>query len=319
MAAFKILVTSQKGGVGKSTVSANLAAYLRRQNESVTLVDFDTHGSSSTWLTRAPNIGIAVQHHVLPLDQGGNRPLLDARLHLRRAATSSDVVICDLTWSDSIAGELMFEYDLVVVPTSVSEIELATTAGFLSKHRWVFDSASRTPPTLLLCPTRVHAEQLDSEVFSRQRFPVSFMLAPPVLEGQSARDLFERGYLIDLTDDCGRSFVEFGKAVCAAREMHRHNAQRQQQNAQRLGSAFRPAQSIQTIASHAAKAERLNVLGSSTALAGHQSLLGRHRLQKTRVEEHDMPALVPTRIPMGLGSMSNIGIPQFLKRMSRSN
>ena len=86
MSTFKILVTSQKGGVGKSTVSANLAAYLRRQGQTVTLIDFDTHGSSSTWLTRAPNIGVVVQHHILPLDQGGNRPILDARLHLRRAA-----------------------------------------------------------------------------------------------------------------------------------------------------------------------------------------------------------------------------------------
>lgn len=133
MSTFKILVTSQKGGVGKSTVSANLAAYLRRQGQTVTLIDFDTHGSSSTWLTRAPNIGVVVQHHVLPLDQGGNRPILDARLHLRRAASSSEVVICDLTWTDSIAGELMFEYDLVIVPTSVSEIEMAATAGFLSR------------------------------------------------------------------------------------------------------------------------------------------------------------------------------------------
>jgi cellulose biosynthesis protein BcsQ len=43
MSTFKILVTSQKGGVGKSTVSANLAAYLRRQGQAVTLLDFDTH------------------------------------------------------------------------------------------------------------------------------------------------------------------------------------------------------------------------------------------------------------------------------------
>ena len=250
MSTFKILVTSQKGGVGKSTVSANLAAYFRRQGQTVTLIDFDTHGSSSTWLTRAPNIGVVVQHHVLPLDQGGNRPILDARLHLRRAASSTEVVICDLTWTDSIAGELMFEYDLVIVPTSVSEIELAATAGFLSRHRWVFDSAIHTPPTLLVCPTRVQPEQLKSDVFSKTRFPVSFMLAPPVLEAQTAREMFERGYLMDLPDACGASFNEFGKAVLAAREM-RESANSLRQtigNQQRLSAPVLRSSSLSNVA-----------------------------------------------------------------------
>ncbi len=309
MSTFKILVTSQKGGVGKSTVSANLAAYLRRQGQTVTLIDFDTHGSSSTWLTRAPNIGVVVQHHILPLDQGGNRPILDARLHLRRAASSSEVVICDLTWTDSSAGELMFEYDLVIVPTSVSEIELAATAGFLSRHRWVFDSAIHTPPTLLVCPTRVHPDQLRSDVFSKQRFPVSFMLAPPVLEAQTAREMFERGYLMDLQDACGQSFLEFGKAVCAAREMR--------ETAQGLGQTNRPLRTGAPLRSgtlssaHAAAtmSRSTNVLGTSTTLSNQYSILGRHRLQKIRDDE-------PSTSATALSGMGSMGIPQFLKRMS---
>lgn len=306
MATFKILVTSQKGGVGKSTVSANLAAYLRRQGKTVTLIDFDTHGSSSTWLTRAPNIGVVVQHHILPLDQGGNRPILDARLHLRRAASSSEVVICDLTWTDSIAGELMFEYDLVIVPTSVSEIELAATAGFLSRHRWVFDSAIHTPPTLLVCPTRVHQEQLRSDIFSKQRFPVSFMLAPPVLEAQTAREMFERGYLMDLQDACGQSFVEFGKAVCAAKDMR--------ETAQGLNQTNRPARSVPLRSTSLPAtptvpvAARNNVLGTPSTLSNQYSILGRHRLHKIRDEE--------TSSSNATGSMSAMGIPQFLKRMT---
>ena len=306
MATFKILVTSQKGGVGKSTVSANLAAYLRRQGKTVTLIDFDTHGSSSTWLTRAPNIGVVVQHHILPLDQGGNRPILDARLHLRRAASSSEVVICDLTWTDSIAGELMFEYDLVIVPTSVSEIELAATAGFLSRHRWVFDSAIHTPPTLLVCPTRVQPDQLRSDIFSKQRFPVSFMLAPPVLEAQTAREMFERGYLMDLQDACGQSFVEFGKAVCAARDMR--------ETAQGLNQTNRPVRSVPLRTTSLPStptvpmAARNNVLGTSSTLSNQYSILGRHRLHKVRDDE-----LSSSHATSSMGAM---GIPQFLKRMS---
>jgi cellulose biosynthesis protein BcsQ len=217
MSNFKILITSQKGGVGKSTVAANLAAFMRRLGKSVTLIDFDSHASSSNWLNHAPQIGISVQRHMLPFEQAGKRPILDARLQLHRAADRTELVVCDLTWTDTIYSELMLEFDLVIVPTSVSEIELSATADFLKQHRWVFDNTVlANTPTLLMCPTRVRAEQLRSNVFSTQRFPVSFMLTPPILEAQSARDMFEQGYLSDLADDCGSSFKEFGKAVIAA-------------------------------------------------------------------------------------------------------
>lgn len=317
MSTFKILVTSQKGGVGKSTVSANLAAYFRRQGQTVTLIDFDTHGSSSTWLTRAPNIGVVVQHHVLPLDQGGNRPILDARLHLRRAASSTEVVICDLTWTDSIAGELMFEYDLVIVPTSVSEIELAATAGFLSRHRWVFDSAIHTPPTLLVCPTRVQPEQLRSDVFSKTRFPVSFMLAPPVLEAQTAREMFERGYLMDLPDACGSSFNEFGKAVLAAREM-RESANSMRQtigNQQRLSEPVLRSSSLSNVATAGIK--RSPSLSASSTLSSQYSILGRHRMQKVRPDNSATTTKNPASAPAPQNThIAAMGIPQFLKRMS---
>lgn len=309
MSTFKVLVTSQKGGVGKSTVAANLAAYLRRQRQTVTLLDFDTHGSSSTWLTRAPNIGVVVQHHLLALDQGGNRPVMDARLHLRRAASSSDVVICDLTWADSIAGELMFEYDLVIVPTSVSEIELAATAGFLSRHRWVFDSAIHTPPTLLVLPTRVQAQHLHSDVFSKQRFPVSFMLSPPILEAQSARDMFERGYLMDLQDACGASFNEFGQSVCAARDLRNSQHKLSQPRAGTANSA--PLRS--RFATHSeVLGARSKLLGTPSWLSSQHSILGRHRVQKVRPDE----TLAKSDLGPPASSLIAVGIPQFLKRMS---
>jgi cellulose biosynthesis protein BcsQ len=263
---YKILVTSPKGGVGKSTISANLAAFIQSNGQSVTLVDFDNHGSSSSWLKRAPNVGVVIQHHPLPLNQGGNRSLLDARLHLRRAAVSTDVVICDLTWSNSIAGELMFEYDLVIVPTSVSEIELAATVGFLSHHHWVFDSAIHTPPLLLLSPTRVQMEQMDSDVFTKQRFPVRFILPPPILEAQSARNMFERGYLMDMHDACGQSFVEFGKAVIETQYIREAN------------------QKIRKMQTNPAAPKR-SVLERTSSISNRDLLLGRHRGHKATAND----------------------------------
>ena len=303
--AFKILVTSQKGGVGKSTLSANLVAYLSRTlGLGVTLIDWDPHGSSSTWLNQAPNVGAVVQHLSLPVDQGGNRPIFEARLQMRRAASECDILVCDLTWSDSLAGELMFEFDMVLVPTSVSEIELAATSGFLNRNRWVFDSATARRPMLVVCPTRVLNEQLNSDVFTKQRFPVSFMLAPPILEAQSARDLFERGYLMDARDMGGESFREFGEAICAAREIRMAQANQPRQPmpvklTERDSSSHR-------VPLTPSKSSVLDTVGSGSQF----SVLGRYRQRKIA---EDNEAVVNSR------SLSQMGIPEFLKRLARGS
>jgi hypothetical protein len=223
MAEFKILVTSQKGGVGKSTVSANLAAYLCKQGHQVALLDFDLHGSSSKWLEGAPPIGINIHHEPLPLEVGGTRPVSEAKQKLRRLCYSNDIVVSDLTWSDSVTAELLFEYDLVIVPTSVSEIELNATSDFLERFRWVFESTIHTPPKLLLSPTRVHNDQVSDTTLFKQHFPFRLILAPAILEGQAARQLYKRGYLCDLTDACGESFNAFGGAVLEAIELINQN------------------------------------------------------------------------------------------------
>jgi cellulose biosynthesis protein BcsQ len=303
--AFKILVTSQKGGVGKSTLSANLVAYLSRSlGLPVTLIDWDPHGSSSNWLKQAPQVGAVIQHLALPVDQGGNRPIFEARLQMRRAASECDILVCDLTWSDSLAGELMFEFDMVLVPTSVSEIELAATSGFLSRHRWVFDSASARRPMLVVCPTRVLNEQLNSDVFTKQRFPVSFMLAPPILEAQSARDLFERGYLMDAQDMGGESFREFGQAICAAREI-------------RMAQLSQPRKPAPVkLTDQDASRVRVPLVPTKPSVletipnASQYSVLGRYRQRKTAEADE---ALVNSR------SLSQLGIPEFLKRLARGS
>jgi hypothetical protein len=157
---------------------------------------------------------------------------------------------------------------------------------------------------LVVCPTRVLNEQLSSDIFTRQRFPVSFMLAPPILESQSARDLFERGYLMDAQDIGGESFREFGEAICAARDIRMAQANLPRKPA--------PVKLTEQDASRvrvplvAAKASVLDTIPN----ASQYSVLGRYRQRK--VAEQD-ESLVNSR------SLSQIGIPEFLKRLARGN
>lgn len=222
----KILVTSRKGGVGKSTISANLAAYFKTElGLTTTLLDLDLHGSSSDWLREARPIGVVVQHHPLPLDLGRRGAALDARRHLRHAAESSDVVVADLTWSDALDGNWLFDYDVVLTPVSMSGIEVAATIGFLSNLHWVFESTVRTPPQLMICPSRVESTDSMREVFTSQTFPIGFILSPPVLNFAQAKQLFKKGYLSELPDPAGASFKLFAQGVADVGMAHvRHKA-----------------------------------------------------------------------------------------------
>ena len=51
-----IIVTSGKGGVGKSTISANIAYALTRQGKKVGLIDADIYGSSIPKILEVPHV-----------------------------------------------------------------------------------------------------------------------------------------------------------------------------------------------------------------------------------------------------------------------
>ncbi len=237
MAATKIIVVSQKGGVGKSTISVNLAAWFQViQSRSTILLDYDPHGSSSTWLSDAKEIGVTTQHH--PIDEaGGRRWLLTARTLLRRATESHDVVIADLTWTAHTDPEFLLGFDLVLVPSGVSEIELAATTGFVERNGWVFDQKNRqlnAVPTLVICPSRIKSEQVLDHAFGQARFNVPFMLAPPMFDDALIRDLFRKNFMIFLEGSVRDNFLKFADGIRRADEIH--------QQRKTLGGLVRPVQ-----------------------------------------------------------------------------
>ena len=197
---FRILVTNQKGGVGKSTISANLVHYFAAHlGKRTTLLDFDSQGSSSRWIRGAQSVDapnpIRMQSITFPKDGGFNRLLIDVRKTLRTLAVDTDILLADLTWNDFLDGELLFEFDLVIMPSAVSEVELVTTIEFARKHKWVFE-APRYHPTLVIAPSRVRADQITAVHSSSERFPVSFVLTPPILDAVDAKRAFAEQFIV---------------------------------------------------------------------------------------------------------------------------
>jgi len=69
----KLLVLSGKGGVGKSTVAANLAISMAQASKKVGLLDIDVHGPSVPKILGIEGCQIGVQNdHMVPVEVGEN-------------------------------------------------------------------------------------------------------------------------------------------------------------------------------------------------------------------------------------------------------
>ncbi|MCH8142950.1 MAG: ParA family protein, partial [Proteobacteria bacterium] len=65
----RIVILNPKGGSGKTTIATNLAAYYANEGRLSALMDYDSQGSSTRWLSKRPRS--AAQIH--GIDTGENR------------------------------------------------------------------------------------------------------------------------------------------------------------------------------------------------------------------------------------------------------
>lgn len=115
-----ILIGSQKGGCGKSTLTTNIAAALAVASNDVMLVDADKQASSSNWfLDRSENPKLPPVHSVQKYD--------DVRASIIDLSKRYQYVIIDAAGRDSIELRTsMIVADVLVMPVRPSQFDLDT-------------------------------------------------------------------------------------------------------------------------------------------------------------------------------------------------
>ena len=115
-----ILIGSQKGGVGKSTISVNMCAALANQGKDVLLVDTDRQSSSSNWAgDRAENKTLPIVNLAQKYD--------NIRASLIDFNNRYEYVIVDAAGRDS--KELrtgLVAADILLMPVRASQFDLDT-------------------------------------------------------------------------------------------------------------------------------------------------------------------------------------------------
>lgn len=144
-----ISLVARKGGVGKTTLAANLAAELASDGAEVRLIDADPQQSLSIWASMGSGFLCSRVTAVAPNDEAVFRNLVS------RLEDQTDILIVDtppgFTEPALFAAKAS---DLVLVPCGASPLDLAAGRDAVSLCRQIRQHRGNGEPAIGLVPSR---------------------------------------------------------------------------------------------------------------------------------------------------------------------
>ena len=200
-----ILIGSQKGGCGKSTIAVNIAAALALKGKDVFLLDADTQYSSMLWAQDL--LDTEVQQHI-PHEKASGK----IHQNLKDLASKYEYVIADTAGRDS--RELrtgMTVADVLISPARPSQYDLDTLPHLAEVYSQAKDLNPKLAGYLVLnlCPTN----PVIKEVAAAQEFLADypeFKLANTLVYDRKAyRDAISEGKsVLEWTDAKAKHEIE---------------------------------------------------------------------------------------------------------------
>jgi chromosome partitioning protein len=144
-----IAVAGRKGGVGKSTIAANLAAEFAAMKRSVRVLDADPQHSMVAWAEQGDGLLARLVEKV----DGGAGTL---RTRVRQAEKDADIVLIDTPpGAPEIAYEAALAADLMLLPCGPSPLDLFALKEVLSLALQARAERRAKKPRIRFVPSKV--------------------------------------------------------------------------------------------------------------------------------------------------------------------
>lgn len=199
-----IAVVNEKGGSGKITVVVNLACYLAKEGDRVTLIDADPQRSSEIFSNNRSDSNLA------PLFSNVGKIGSSLKDEISLQESKNDCVIIDTGGADSKEMRIaMNKADLLIIPTIPSQYDVVVLDRMLE----LFNLAKENNPKLhcLILLNRISPNPFLSKEISELKEFVESAIKEKELENVAVLDslIYERrAYKRAVID--GKSLDEFG-------------------------------------------------------------------------------------------------------------
>ena len=127
---FRVAIVNSKGGSGKTTLATNLASYYCSRNLKTTIIDYDSQGSSSYWVSSRPDTLEPVQ-----IISAYKQPTHVTSSYFLRPERDTQRVIMD-TASGMNVGEFrstLNECNALLIPVLPSAIDIHAVTRFIGE------------------------------------------------------------------------------------------------------------------------------------------------------------------------------------------